>query len=67
MTNKTSRLSYDPSSLQKVQEALAWAYRSGYVFAEDAAKELADAMGWEVTKRDLGSYGDTIEFRDRSC
>lgn len=61
MTNET----YNPATQQKVKEALAWAYRSGYFRAEEAAKEFADANGLAVVVRSLGAYGDTIEFVER--
>ena len=54
---------YNPATLSKVKEALAWAYRSGYSFAEEAAEELAAEIGMEVYKVDLGQYGDTLGFR----
>lgn len=48
--------------LSKVESALCWAYRSGYCFAEEAAAEYAAAHGLQVTKRDLGQYGDGLRF-----
>lgn len=49
--------------LKMVEECLDWAYRSGYVGAESAAKEYADAHMLVVSKYDLGQYGDQLEFK----
>jgi hypothetical protein len=49
--------------LPRVKEALDWAYRSGYCFAEIAAEELARHLGEELRKESLGVYGDTLEWR----
>ena len=53
---------YDPETLQKVQEALCWAYRTGYSGAEEAAQELSRHQGLKVEIVSLGSYGDTLAF-----
>jgi hypothetical protein len=55
---------YDQKKQQKVQEALAWAYRQGYCYAEEAAREFADANGLRLEKRSLGQYGETLDFVD---
>lgn len=57
---------YNPSTLQKVKETLAWAYRSGYYLAHEAANELASHIDEVVEKEDLGLYGDTLKFVPRN-
>jgi len=57
-----TRQMYDPETLQKVQEALCWAYRNGYSGAVEAAQELANHQGLKIEIMSLGGYGDTIAF-----
>jgi hypothetical protein len=56
------RTTYNPEMLQKVKEALCWAYRNGYSYARNAADELAAHLGERVETESLGFHGEMFRF-----
>lgn len=48
---------------EAVKACIGWASQQGYSNVERAAIELARRSGTQAVWKDLGSYGEIIEFR----